>query len=204
MVLAHVVRRIRLDHVCAKLHGLTDERENLRDVAVHHVPPRLLIGAEYQGLDHEGHPVDVAVGLDPEYILYALVGDTGLIRDPEQVHDDAHRIQPERLFHGTLDHAAEKQAGETRAIHVGNIGPENERGLLLPGDRLEHARLSDRELYGIRPRRDERVHALDDVLDPPQKPELIEEPVIDCHVKASTGRGVNQPAEAVLVHRCFP
>ena len=175
---------VGLDDVRAEFDGLADEREDLVEVAVHHVAAGLGVRLEDERLDHQRHAVAVAVRFDPEDVLDALVRDLGLAGDAEEVHDHAGRIEPQPLLDGRLDHAAEERARELRAIDVGDVGAEHERGLLAARDGLEIVRLPDGELDGIGRGGHDRPHRLLHVLDALEEAALVEETVVDGDVEA--------------------
>ncbi len=204
VVLGHVVGGIRLDDIGAQLDSLADQGQNLAPIAVHHVAARLLVRPEDQRLDHQRHAVSVTVRFDPENVLEALVGHLWLVRNREQIHDHARGIDAQRLLHRFMDHAAEESPGQCRAVHVGHIGAEDERRLLAPGQRLEQRRLPDRELDGVRPRRNQRGNRTLEILDSGQEGILVEKTVVDRHVETAAGLGIEEAVEAIRFSQDSP
>ncbi len=92
-IVGNDVSRIGFDDVCAQFGGLAHEGHDLVRVSVHHVAARLPVGSKDQGLNHQRHLPAVALWLDTEDVLDALVGDLGFVRDLEEVDDDADGIE---------------------------------------------------------------------------------------------------------------
>ena len=85
--------------------------------------------------------------------------------------------------------------GQGRAVHIRDVGAQDESGALTAALRLEQAGLALGELDGVGTRRDERVDRSGKVLDALEERLLTEEPVIDRDVEAATGLGVEQATE---------
>ena len=195
-----VVRGIGLDDVRAEFDGLADEREDFVEVAVHHVTAGLLVRLENERLDHERHADAVALGLDFQNVLDALVGDFGLLGNAEEIDDDASGVETKCLLDGLLDHAAEERAGKPGAINIRDIGAQDKGGLFPAGQGLEIVRLADGKLDGVRRGGDEDVDALLEVFDALEEIALVEEAVVHRDIETAVGFGVKQAVQTVTFH----
>ena len=61
----------------------------------------------------------------------------GLIRELQQVADDAGGIEPQRLLNGPGHELAEQVARKLRPVDVRDVRAEHERGLLRPLEALQ-------------------------------------------------------------------
>ena len=80
----------------------------------------------------------------------AIVGHFRRARDAKEIHHHTCGIKPYGLFGGILDHAAEQVIRQIRAVHIGHIGAQHERWLLLAGNLLQKTSLAYGQLDGIR------------------------------------------------------
>ena len=133
MIEAHVVCRVGLDDVRSEFDGLSHQRKNFVEVSIHHVSAGLLVRLKDQRLNHERQAETVALRFEAQNILDALVGDLGLLRDAEQVHDHARGVQTQRLFDRRLDHATEQGAGQHGAVNIRHVGAQHQRRFLFSG-----------------------------------------------------------------------
>lgn len=195
-----IIGGVCLDDVGSHFHCLAHEGQNLVRIAIHHITSRLLIRLENERLDHEGHSIPIALGLDTEDVLDALIGQFGLVGNSEEVHDHTGRVESKRLFHRRLDHAAEEVLGQFPAIDVGDVRSKNQRGLEAARNGLEEVGLADGELDGIGCGLDYRLHGRVEVLDAREEPKLVEEPVINRHVEATATLGIEESVEAIGLH----
>jgi hypothetical protein len=200
VVNAYVVRRISLDDICAELHRLPDERQDLFEIPVDHIAARLLIWTENQRLDHQRHAPAITVRLDTQNIVDALVRDLRLAGNAEEIHHDAGGVEAERLLHRVADHPAEKRPRQLCAIDVGDIGAEDQRRLLPPWDLLQQFRLADRQLNRIGRSFHQGPDGAVEVLDPMQKATFIEEAMVHRHIEAAAGAVMEKAIEAKLFH----
>src|SRR5690606_28302170 len=195
-----VVGGVGLDDVGAELDGLTNERDDLGRVSVHHVAAGLGVGLEDERLDHERHAVVVADRLKCKYVLNTLVGDLGLVGDAEEVHDDAGGVEAERLHDGIGDDAGKQRPRELVAIDVGDVGAQDEGGFGADGQHLEMRGLPDGELDGVGRGGDQRLDGFGQVFDAGEKGRFVEEAVVDGDVEAAAGLRVEETVEAGGFH----
>ena len=88
--------RVGLDDVRAHLAGKPGQRDDLFGIAVDHVAALFGDRLHHQRLDHQRHAVFVAIGADAGNVLHALAEQVRLVRQHEQVDDDAGRIHLQR------------------------------------------------------------------------------------------------------------
>ena len=79
-------------------------------ICPNHVTTGLGVRLKNQRLNHQRHPVVIAERLECADILDALVGDFGLLRNPEKIYHDAGRIEPYGLEHGLGDQTRKQRA----------------------------------------------------------------------------------------------
>ncbi len=185
----------------AQFHRLADERENLVQIPIHHVAAGLFIRAKDERLDHQRHTPAFALRFDLEDVFDALVGDFRLAGDAEKIHYHAGRIEAHGLLGRIADHTAEERARQLGAVDIGHVGAQHERGLFLAGNALEQFRLADGKLDRIRCRFDEGTHTILEIFDALQKAALVEKAVVDGHVEAAVGLGIEETVEAKGFHR---
>ena len=108
MVGGGIVGGIGFNNVGPQFDGLADQRDNLGQVAIDHIPSRFLIRLKDQRFDHQRHSVPITFRFNPQNILQALIGHFGLVRDPEEIHHHTGRVEADGLQNRLLDHPAEK------------------------------------------------------------------------------------------------
>jgi hypothetical protein len=66
----------------------------------------------------------------------------GLVREQQEVDDDARRVEAERPFDGGVDHPAEELSRRRAAVEVRDVGAEDESGFFWTGQILEKRSLA--------------------------------------------------------------
>ena len=197
---AHVVGRIGFDDVRSQLNRLSNERKNLHRIAIHHVAAGGRVGLKDERFDHQRHAVSITLRFDLQDILNALIARFRLIRDAKEVYHDASGIQTKRLFDRVFNHAAEEGARELLAVDIGHVGPQHQRRLLAPRQRLQESSLTEGQLNGIGRGRNQGFDGIGKIFDPGKKAILIEKPMIDSDVEAAVGFGVKKTVQTIRFH----
>ncbi len=83
--------------VGSQFHGLTNERNNFRGIAIDHITTGFDIGLKNERFYHQWHPVVIALGFEFEDIADALIRDFRLIGNLKQVYHHAGGVEPDRL-----------------------------------------------------------------------------------------------------------
>ena len=107
MIFRDIIARIGLDNVRAKFYGLANKRNDLSNVAIHHISPRIVVRAHDKRFHHKRHSKTLADRLEPTDIRDTLMMNFGLTRNLKQIYHNAGRIEAERLLHHIVDQMAE-------------------------------------------------------------------------------------------------
>ena len=177
---------------------MADDRDESLDVAVDGVA----VADAFQGqrLDHQRHAIAVALGFKAEGVLDALLGDGGVVREMEDVHDHADGVETQGLLHRGIDQTRIDMVAQILPVDIGNVGAENQRGLLPAGDALEIMRLTDSQLDGIGIRVGDGLDGTTHVFESVEEWRLVEDAVVHGDVEAALGIGVEEAIKAKFFH----
>ena len=183
-----IVSRVGFDDVGAEFHCLADQMFDCSGVTVHGVTAILSRRAKHERLDHHGHAVMIRLRFESQDILDAFGMNFRRARDLKEIHANADRVVPHRLKHRVFDHETESAIlWQSLAVDIRNIGAQDQRRFVAPGDFLQMPRHAKRELDRIRGGGDDRPHSALHVFDAVEKTGLIEESVIHGHIEAAAG-----------------
>ena len=112
---------VGLDDIGPQFNGLTDEGQDFGDIAIHHITAFGVVLHD-QRFDHKWHPHDLAFAFQAVHIAHTSPINLGLVRQGQQVDDDAGGIQHKALFDGAVDHFREQDGGQWRSIDIGDVG----------------------------------------------------------------------------------
>ena len=99
-----IVTGVAYDDSGTELDRLTDERNDLLGIPVHHVPTRAVVWRHGEGLDHQGHSPSLAGALQPCHMGKALVVELLTARQEQEVDDDASRVDSPLVIVNTISY----------------------------------------------------------------------------------------------------
>ncbi|MNY23858.1 hypothetical protein D3C86_1575410 [compost metagenome] len=96
MKIARIAGRIGLDDIGSHFRGKTHQRDDLFRIAIHLITAAHIIRQHHQRLDHQRHAETMAICPHAADVFDALTKQVRLVRQHEQVHDDAGGIHFQR------------------------------------------------------------------------------------------------------------